>query len=82
MFEYLHYSEKRCKPHFVIIIDNAFFKFGNRYRIPIFFYDSASHWNLDSQELVAFTILTGPGFEKTRESSHLGRVCMKLHLRQ
>ena len=82
MLENLHQSEQRGQPHFVIIIDNAFFKFGNIYRFPTFFNHFASHGDLDSQELVALAILTGPSFEKPGEAGHLRRVGMRHHLGQ
>ena len=78
MREYLHQGQQRGEPDLVVLAGDAFLQVLHAGFPPALSDYLARHGNLDTQELVAFAILSRPGLEKPGETGDLGRVGMGL----
>ena len=86
MRENIHQRKQGCQPHFMIFTADAALEFGERPGIwgftptgsgrsaPVLFHYRPSHGYLDSQELVALSVLAGAGLEKSAEAGDLRRI--------
>ena len=80
--EHLHQRQQGGEAHFVKFARDAFLEVLEGRLAPAVADHRARHGDLDSQELIPFAVLPGPGLEKPRQPGHLPRVRLRPHLCQ
>ena len=71
MAEYLHEGQQGSQTHLVILAGNALLKVIKAHLLPALLYYGTRNGHLDSQELIALTVLAGACLEKAHQALHL-----------
>ena len=79
MPEDLHQRQQGRQAHLVVFGTDAFFQVVKTGGPPAIFHYGPRYRNLDTQELIAITILSRTGFEEPGQPLHLGRVGTSQH---